>query len=97
VTRIKAFAGFGAALVVTVTLATSGSAFAHGMGGHMGGPGPRMGTVTTTKTMTTKIIEHHDRLRHRRFFAFRYAAPDYVCVWKRTVDGLVKICPDDWY
>jgi hypothetical protein len=56
-----------------------------------------MGTVTTTKTMTTKIIEHHDRFRQRRFFAFGYVTPDYVCVWKRTVNGLVKICPDDWY
>jgi hypothetical protein len=96
-TRIKAFAGFAAGLAATVTLATSGSAFAHATGGHMGDPGPHMATVMTTKTMTTKIIEHHDRFRHRRFFAFGYAAPDYVCVWKRTIDGLVKICSDDWY
>jgi hypothetical protein len=96
-TKINAFTGCAAALVATVTLAASGSAFAHGMGGHMGGSGPHMGNVTTTKTTTTKIIEHHDHLRHRRFFAFGYVAPDYVCVWKRTVHGLVKICPDHWY
>jgi len=94
-TRIKTFTAFAAALVATVTFATSGSAFAHGMGGHMGGSGPHVGTVATTKT--TEIIEHHDRFRHRRFVAFGYVAPDYGCVWKRTVQGLAKICPDDWY
>ena len=93
-TKIKTFAGPAAVLVGTVTLATS-SAFAHGTGGHMGSSGPHMGTVTTTKTTT--IIEHHDRFRHRRFFAFGYVDPDYVCVWRRTLHGLVKVCPNDWY
>jgi hypothetical protein len=94
-TGIKTFASVAAALVAAVTFAATGSAFAHGMGGHMGGSGPHGGTVTTTET--TSIIEHHDRFRHRRFFAFGYVAPDYPCVWKRTVHGLVKICPDGWY
>jgi hypothetical protein len=92
-TRTKTFA---AALVATVTFAASGGAFAHGMGGHMGSQEPHGGTVMTNKT--TNIIEHHDRFRHRRFFAFGYVAPDSACVWKRTVHGLVKICPVvDWY
>jgi hypothetical protein len=50
-------------------------------------------------TKTSDRDRDHDRFdrRHRRFFAFGYVAPDYACVYKRTIDGIVKICPDDWY
>jgi hypothetical protein len=26
-----------------------------------------------------------------------YVTPGYACVYKQTIDGIVKICPDDWY
>jgi hypothetical protein len=92
-----------ASVLAAATLA-SGNAFAHGMG-HMGsGMGTHTGNFSQTNTMTksnrmTKTSDH-DRHRdhwHRRFFAFGYFGPDYACVYKRTVDGLVKICPDAWY
>jgi hypothetical protein len=97
----KTFTGIAAAAITTATLTASGSAFAHGMG-HMSSG---MGTHTTNFVQTngvTKTSDHgrdHDRRdrRHRRFIAFGYVAPDYACIYKRTIDGLVKICPDDWY
>jgi hypothetical protein len=101
----KSLTGITAAIAIaTVTFATSGGAFAHGSMGHMGsGLHTQNFTQTNTTTKTnamTKTSDHNrgrfDR-RHRRFFAFGYAAPDYACVYKRTIDGIVKICPDDWY
>jgi hypothetical protein len=93
----KILAGTAAAAFIA-TFAAGGTAFAHGMG-HMGsmGSGPHTLNLTQTKTTVSKIRDH-DRFRHRRFFAFGYVAPDYACVYKRTIDGrLVRICPEDWY
>jgi hypothetical protein len=101
----KSLTGIAAAVAIaTVTFAISDSAFAHGSMGHMSS-GPHTlsltQTNTTTKTNTMNKTSDHDRGRfdrhHRRFFAFGYVTPGYACVYKRTINGIVKICPDDWY
>jgi hypothetical protein len=87
----------GAATAVALTVAVSGNAFAHGIGGHMGGSYTGHGP-TVIKTETTKWTNFRDRDR-RRFFRFRefgylgVAAAPY-CFYKWTHLGRVKICPD---
>jgi len=95
----KTLTGFAAAAVVaTVTFAASGNAFAHGMGHMNSGLHTTNLSTTTTNTLSKTSDHSRDRdRRHRRFFSVGYVTPDLVCVYKRTIHGLVKICPDDWY
>ena len=103
----KSLTGITAAIAIaTVTFATSSSAFAHGSTGHTGSGLHALNfTQTNTMTKTNAMTKTSDRSRdrdrfdrrHRRFFAFGYVTPGYACVYKRTIDGIVKICPDDWY
>jgi hypothetical protein len=106
INRSKSLTGIAAAIAIaTVTFATS-SAFAHGSMGHTGSGLHTLNfTQTNTVTKTNAMTKTSDRSRdhgrfdrrHRRFFAFGYVTSDYACVYKRTIDGVVKICPDDWY
>jgi hypothetical protein len=84
----------GAATAVAITLAVSGTAFAHGAG--MGGMG-HMGGVTehgTTNLVTTKSLIRLGNRDGRRFH-FRVGVaylPD-GCIYRWTELGRVRICP----
>jgi hypothetical protein len=85
----------GAATVVALSVAVSGNALAHGIGGHgYIGHGP----TTVTKTETTKWthFRDHDRRRFFRFREFGYVgvAVAPYCFYKWTHLGRVKICPE---
>jgi hypothetical protein len=87
----------GAAAAAAITLAVSGSALAHGMGG-MG----HMGSVTehgTTNFVSTNKslfrIGSHDGHRFRTRFGVAYL-PD-GCIYRWTELGRVRICPDYGY
>jgi hypothetical protein len=83
-----------AATAVVLTIAVSGSAFAHGggMGGHMGGPvGGTMGNTTKT-TVITKVT--HDRRRFRFLPGYDYVSTAPACFYSWTSIGRVRICPD---
>jgi hypothetical protein len=85
-----------AATATVLTIAVSGSAFAHGMGGHMGANignnvGNTMGNVTKT-TVTTKVT--HDRRRFRFLPGYDYVSTAPGCFYSWTSIGRVRICPD---
>jgi hypothetical protein len=85
------------AVVLASGVLSGGTAYAHGgMGGHMGGAGMGMGTNTLTNTTTNKVVDHDIRRRFR-FVGINYTDPtSSSCFYKRSVRGLLKICPD-WY
>jgi len=87
-----------AATAAVLTIAVSGSAFAHGggMGGHMGAPvgGTTLNTMgnTTKTTVTTKVT--HDRRRFRFLPGYDYVSTAPACFYSLTSIGRVRICPD---
>jgi hypothetical protein len=87
-----------AATATVLTIAVSGSAFAHGggMGGHMGANigGTTLNTVgnTTKTTMTTRVT--HDRRRFRFLPGSDYVSSAPACFYSWTSIGRVRICPD---
>lgn len=80
------------AVLATGMVAGADAAFAHGLGGHMGGTIGLLPHNVSPFTNVNRLVDH-DRRRFR-FFDIGYAAPSFGCFYKRTVWGLVKICPD---
>jgi hypothetical protein len=88
----------GAATAVALTIAVSGSAFAHGggmggggMGGHIGGTiGHDSFATQTTNNGGNKLGHLGDRRRLRFFYV--NTAPG--CIYRWTELGRVRICPD---
>jgi len=89
----------GAAAAAAITLAVSGSAFAHGMGGmgHMGGV-TEHGTTNFVSTNKSSLfrIGSHDGHRFRVRFGFAYPTSG-GCIYRWTELGRVRICPDYGY